>query len=196
MFAESEYYDEKFQEIAYTEQELESVRFYDCTFTGCTFTGTAFRECKFSGCTFVDCDLNGIRVTDSHFSQVRFERCRLVGINWTEADWPRLRIPGLLTFEESVLNHATFIGLELPECAMRTCMAKDVDFREAVLARSDLTGTDFSESVFDDTDLTGADLSHAANYRIDPMRNRIAKAKFMLPEALSLLYCMDIRIDD
>jgi len=196
MFAESEYYDETFDGIRCEEEELDSVRFYDCTFRNCTFAGTTFRECKFSGCAFVDCDLNGIRVTDSHVSQVRFERCRLVGVNWTEADWPRLRVAGLLAFDDSVLNHSTFIGLDLPECAMRNCTAKDVDFREANWSKADMSGTDFSESLFGETNLTGADFSRAANYRIDPGANRIAQARFALPEALSLLYCMDIRIDD
>jgi len=40
--------------------------------------------------------------------------------------------------------------------------------------------------------LTEADLSKARNYLIDPGLNQLKKAKFSLPEAMSLLYNMDI----
>nr|WP_240762387.1 pentapeptide repeat-containing protein [Paenibacillus thalictri] len=133
---------------------------------------------------------------DSQFSQVRFSECKLVGINWTEAIWPKISIPGALAFEECTLNHSTFIGLELQQCVIRKCMAKNVDFREANFTKADLSSTDFSESVFGETNLTSADFSYSRNYQIDPSGNRITKATFMLPEAVSLLYCMDIQLKD
>ncbi|WP_341417852.1 pentapeptide repeat-containing protein [Paenibacillus filicis] len=105
-------------------------------------------------------------------------------------------MPGTFTFEECALNHSTFIGLGLQQCVFRSCLAKDVDFREADLTKADLSSTDFSESVFGDTNLTNADFSHATNYQIDPGSNRITKAIFMLPEAVSLLYCMDIQLKE
>ncbi|SFI36086.1 Pentapeptide repeat-containing protein [Paenibacillus sp. UNC496MF] len=196
MFNESEYYDESFGELRFEEEKLEGVRFYDCVFTDCHFAGTAFRDCKFSGCSFVRCDLNGVRIADTAFAQASFTGSKLVGVNWTEADWPRIAVPGLLKFEGCTLNHATFIGLELPQCVFNGCLAKDVDFREANLAQADMRDTDFSESLFGDTDLRGADFSDAVNYQIDPGANRLSQAMFSLPEALSLLHHMDIRLNE
>jgi len=46
--------------------------------------------------------------------------------------------------------------------------------------------------MFGNTNLTEADLSRACNYRIDPAQNVLGQAKFSLPEAMSLLYSMDI----
>ena len=196
LFTESEYYDETFQEIRLANEELDSVKFYDCTFIDCDFGETRFADCKFSGCRFVNCNLNLIKIVDCQFSQVSFSQSKLVGINWTEAIWPKLRMPGVLSFEACTLNHSTFIGLELQQCSIRECLARNVDFREADFTKADFSSTDFSESLFGETNLTGVDFSRAMNYRIDPSRNRIAKAAFMLPEAISLLYCMDIQLKE
>ncbi len=68
----------------------------------------------------------------------------------------------------------------------------DVDFRETDLAQANFKGTDLADSLFVATDLTEADLSQARNYRIDPSQNIVKKAKFSLPEAMSLLYGLDI----
>jgi uncharacterized protein YjbI with pentapeptide repeats len=62
------------------------------------------------------------------------------------------------------------------------------------LSRASFARTDLAESVFLNTDLTQADLSQARNYRIDPGQNKIARARFSLPEAMSLLYNMDIEM--
>jgi uncharacterized protein YjbI with pentapeptide repeats len=71
-------------------------------------------------------------------------------------------------------------------------MAKDVDFREVDLSGVDFTGTDLADSLFADTNLTEADLSKARNYTIEPVKNILKGAKFSLPEAMSLLFNLDI----
>jgi len=43
--------------------------------------------------------------------------------------------------------------------------------------------------------LTGANLKNCTNYTIDPLKNNIRKAKFSLPEALTLLNWLDIEIE-
>jgi uncharacterized protein YjbI with pentapeptide repeats len=75
-------------------------------------------------------------------------------------------------------------------------VALDVDFREADLSQADFAGTDLSDSMFVNTDLTEADLSRARNYHIDPSQNVLRQARFSLPEAMSLLYSLDIVLAD
>jgi fluoroquinolone resistance protein len=137
-----------------------------------------------------------IKVSNCEFADVSFTDTKLISVNWTEATWPRIRRQGLLQFDNCVLNHSTFIGLSLQKCTMNKCLAKNVDFREADLSEADLSHTDFSESLFGQTNLIGADFRHAVNYTIDPGSNQIRKAKFTMPEATSLLYCMDIQLED
>ena len=79
---------------------------------------------------------------------------------------------------------------------MINCSAIDVDFRESDLSKADFTGTDLSDSLFLGTDLTEANFRRARNYHIDPGKNNITGAKFSLPEAMSLLYSMDIDLED
>jgi uncharacterized protein YjbI with pentapeptide repeats len=71
-------------------------------------------------------------------------------------------------------------------------MAVNVDFREADLSKADFGGSDLSDSLFLNTTLVEADLSRARNYTIAPNANELRKAKFSLPEAMSLLYNLDI----
>jgi hypothetical protein len=50
--------------------------------------------------------------------------------------------------------------------------------------------------MFSSTNLTKADLSTAKNYHIPPEQNILKGTRFSLPEAMSLLYSMDIILDD
>jgi fluoroquinolone resistance protein len=54
------------------------------------------------------------------------------------------------------------------------------------------TLTDFSNSRFQHTNLTEADFTGATNYAIAASLNTLKKTKFSLPEAMSLLYSLDI----
>ncbi|HUW94716.1 MAG TPA: pentapeptide repeat-containing protein, partial [Anaerolineae bacterium] len=95
-------------------------------------------------------------------------------------------------FVGCAISHSTFMGLTLPRMEVRDCVALDVDFREADLSKADFAGTDLSQSLFGNTNLSEADLSRARNYHIDPGQNTLKQARFSLPEAMSLLYSLDI----
>lgn len=129
---------------------------------------------------------------NSTFSATRFEDSKVIGVNWTRADWSATRLRDPIGFFKCAISHSTFIGLSLREIQIRDCVAVDVDFREADLSQADFAGTDLSESLFSNTNLTEADLSRARNYHIDPEQNALKQAKFSLPEAMSLLYSLDI----
>ena len=72
------------------------------------------------------------------------------------------------------------------------CLAKDVDFAEADLTQANCTGTDFTDSRFNHTNLTEADFTDATHYNISATDNTLKKTRFSLPEAVSLLYSLDI----
>ena len=147
-------------------------------------------------CTFQQCDLSLIHVDHSAFNEARFEDCKIAGVDWTQARWGTIIGVEPLNFFRSTLNYSTFIGLKLKQIRIVDCTALDVDFTDAALVKAVCTGTDFSESRFMRTDLTEADFTGASNYAINPTANTLKKTKFALPEAVNLLYSLDIVLVD
>lgn len=190
--SQSDYADQTFKEVHLNGEQLVSSEFYDCTFVRCSFAGCTFRACRFVNCTFQQCDLSLTRVPESVFSETRFEDSKIIGVDWTQADWTAVGLGDPIGFFKCAISHSTFIGLSLQELEIKECIATDVDFREADLTKADFAGTDLSESLFSHTNLTEADLSSARNYHISPEQNTIRQTKFSLPEAMALLYGMDI----
>jgi fluoroquinolone resistance protein len=184
--------DQVFEDIHLERDELASSEFYDCAFVRCSFAESVFRNCRFVNCAFQRCDLSLVQVVGSTFSATRFEDSKVIGVDWTQAEWPTAGLANPVGFFRSAISHSTFIGLRLRGIQIRDCVAVDVDFRETDLSQADFAGTDLSQSLFSDTDLTEADLSRARNYHIDPGQNVLTQARLSLPEAMSLLYSMDI----
>ena len=54
---------------------------------------------------------------------------------------------------------------------------------------------DFERSRFSKTNLSGADFRGARNYYIDVRNNNVKKARFALPEAMSLLGSFEVIIE-
>jgi uncharacterized protein YjbI with pentapeptide repeats len=137
-----------------------------------------------------------IKLEGTFLSGIKFEKTKLIGIDWTTADWPEISIREPLAFDGCVLNHATFIGLDMKGVRFVRCTVRDVDFRETDLSDAEFTDTDLDQSLFQQTELKGADFRTGRNYEINPSLNNIEGAKFSFPEAMSLLYNLNIILDD
>ena len=184
--------DQVFKEHWLERAHFDSNEFQDCTFDRCTLVEATFQGCRFVNCVFRHCDLSLVQVPNCSFAVTRFEDSKVIGVDWTRADWPAARLLDPFGFFRCAISHSTFIGLSLPRVQFKDCVAVDVDFRETDLSKADFAGTDLSESLFSHTNLTEADLSSARNYDIDAGRNVLKRARFSLPEAMSLLYGLDI----
>jgi len=192
----TEYSDLVFNNVRLQSEQILSSEFFDCVFSDCSFAESIFQKCRFVNCAFQGCDLSLTQVPESIFSNARFEDSKIIGVNWAQADWPGSGLGKPICIIKSAISHCTFIGLNLNGLHIIDCIAADVDFREADLSRSDFSGTDLSESIFSNTNLSEADLSQARNYQIDPGQNVLNGARFSLPEAMSLIYSMDIILVD
>ncbi|MBN1266087.1 MAG: pentapeptide repeat-containing protein [Anaerolineales bacterium] len=188
--------DEKFENITLEAGETLTGEFVECAFSNCFFSGVLLKHCRFNSCIFTNCDLSLADISGSAFPSTRFEKAKLIGINWTSADWGALGIGTPPVFLECVLNHGTFIGVDLKGTQILDCVAREVDFREADLSGVKFGRTDFSGSLFGQTNLSKADLSRAYSYAIDPGANTLEGTRFSMPEALSLLYNMNIVLDE
>lgn len=192
----TQYIDQVIVENDLERSQVHSSDFIDCKFSNCSWVESEFRNCRFINCTFHECNLSLLKVPECTFSGVQFISSKIIGVNWAQADWTKPGLKDPFQFTNCVLNHSTFIGLNLREVQFRECVAKNVDFRETNLSQAIFSGTDLSESLFSNTDISGADLSLACNYSIDPVQNNVKQARFSLPEAMSLLYSMDIILDE
>jgi uncharacterized protein YjbI with pentapeptide repeats len=74
------------------------------------------------------------------------------------------------------------------------CIAREVYFEDVNLTLANFNETELTDSIFRNSTLIEADFSNAKNYLIDARKNNISKAKFSFPEALSLIYALDIEI--
>jgi uncharacterized protein YjbI with pentapeptide repeats len=194
--AETRHTEKVFREEDLEQVQVASSEFHECTFVRCSFVEAVLRTCRFIDCTFQQCDLSLVRVPGSTFSLTRFEESKMIGIDWTRGDWAATGLGEPIRFSKCAISHSTFIGLSLRGIKIRDCLALDVDFRDADLSQADFTGTDLSGSLFANTNLAEADLSAARNYHIAPEQNVLTKAKFSLPEAMSLLYNLDIDLTE
>jgi fluoroquinolone resistance protein len=192
----SEYEDQTFDGLVVGGQEIHKKTFAGCTFTRCALPETTFKSSRFRDCTFTDCDLSLIHVPGSSFRDVKFEQSKLLGINWSEAAWAKEGLLNSIDFFDCVINYSTFVGLGLKGIHITRCVAKGVNFAETDLTEADCTRTDFSESRFLNTNLTEADFTGATHYAINATTNTLSKTKFSLPEAMSLLYSLDIVLAD
>ena len=191
------YEAQTFDGLSLDEQSIHEVEFIECRFTNCSFRETRFDACKFEDCTFEGCELSLMTVNGNVFKAVVFRKSKLVGVNWTQAAWGDAKVASLsepIELHECSIKYALFMGLNLERIRIEDCSALEADFSEANLAGANLRGTDLAKAIFRNSNLSGANLVGAKNYFIDPNLNDISKARFSLPEAMSLLYGLDIEI--
>jgi fluoroquinolone resistance protein len=187
----------EYNEVTFTKVKLEAARlvgkeFYDCRFSHCSLRESVVRDCKFNDCTFQDCDLSLARFEGCSFADTSFVRCKVTGVDWTLAAWSKFQAESPIHFTECVVDFSAFIGLRLKKISFQKCSAKEVAFADADLTSANFSGTDLTKSRFQQTNLTKANFEGATNYSIDVATNKLTKARFALPEALSLLYGLDI----
>jgi len=191
-----DYTEQTFKDLDLSQAVLKSNSFHECKFERCYFIEAHFQNCRFVNCIFKNCDLSLVQIPNCSFSGARFENSKVIGINWTQAYWSDKTLWDPIEFRKCSLSHSTFLGAALNGIKMRHCEAINVDFRETNLTQADFSSTDLKDSLFLSTNLSGADLRGARNYTIDPGQNTLKGSKFSLPEAMSLLYSMDIEIID
>ena len=195
---ESQYHQEIYSNQTMNNGLIDSVTFTLCTFKHCNFSESIFKNCLFEKCEFIDCNLSLIKVPGSRFLDLTFEKSKLIGINWSEAVF---KTKSLLhrkpfDFDHCVLNHSVFFGLDLREIKMSHCSVINANFEETDLSRADCTKSDFKNAHFNHTNLTETNFNGAVNYAISSLANTLKKTRFSLPEAISLLYNLDIVLED
>lgn len=164
---------------------FEACRFKHSLFNEADLTETVFRDVLFEECQWV---MTG--VDHATLGDVRFESCKIMGVNFSSCNDFGFSVD----YRESVLDSLVFSRQGLRKTLFRDCRIVRTDFSDCDLRDADFNGTRFEEVVFSGCNLEKADFREAAGYEIDPMENRIRRARFRLPEAYSFLGFLGIEI--
>jgi fluoroquinolone resistance protein len=189
-FLESVYYQEKFSRLSVLNEIIEAREFEECEFEVCSFLNCKFEKCQFLRCELKECTFSAIDPHESRFLEVKFSGSKVIGFDWAKS----AKVEDL-EFTDCQINYSNFKLLKVPKIKIINCQAKEVDFIETDMNHGTFKNTDFEKSRFLKTDLSYSDFSGAKNYSINLLDNKLKKAKFSLPEALSLLNGLDIIIE-
>lgn len=133
--------------------------------------------------------LSAITATDSRFVDISFQDSKVIGFDWTSG-----RQVQNLSFRNCQINYSNFKLMHLPKLIMVNCEAKEVEFAGAQLENCDFSGSNFENAIFSNTNLYQSNFQGAKNYFIDLKTNNIKGAHFSLPEVISLLDSLNIKI--
>lgn len=161
-----------------------------CVFQTCNFSESLLQNAKFFGCTFVGCNLSLVKLDNCRLQDAQFIDCKIVG-----ADFCRFQKTFFsASFKNTLLHYCNFSDLNMKNNIFSGSRVKESYFSNTCLTGADFSDVDLSGTIFHNCDLCKADFSTATQYEIDPLTNKIKKAKFSLPEAVGLLRAFDIVI--
>ncbi|GAA4114726.1 pentapeptide repeat-containing protein [Aquimarina addita] len=178
----------------YTQQDFSitklSVKEYDtCVFVNCDFTETDMSLVIFLECTFIDCNFTKVILKETCFRDDSvFEGCKMIGVYFDQCDTFLLSI----TFRNCILNYASFHGFKIKNTQFMECKLQDADFTNADISGVTFDQCDLNNAVFQNTIASKTDFRSAKNYKIDPTKNILKKAKFSHDGLIGLVDAFDI----
>ena len=189
---QKEYYaDQEFKDVNFTEKQLKTGEYDNCTFIGCTFTQSSLIDFIFLECTFKQCDLSLANLTNTTFRDVKFNGCKMMGLHFEACS----DILFSVSFVDCNLQLSSFFQRKMKQTTFVNCQLNEVDFTETNLAASNFKECDFTAAVFEYTLLEKADFRTSYNFIIDPENNRIKGAKFDAQSLKGLLTKYNIIVD-
>lgn len=169
---------------------LERAEFVDCQFVDCTLSGGRLERCSFEDTTFRRCDLSLVALGESSFHRGTFVECKLSGVDWGRAHDLTFDV----SFEDCVLDLATFAGMRLRDLRCSGGRARDAVFADCDLRQARFEHVDLGGAQFTGNDLQGADLSTCHNLAISPTSNRLKGTSLPVGAALGILQRMGVLV--
>ncbi|NDV28023.1 pentapeptide repeat-containing protein [Desulfovibrio sp. JC010] len=183
------YENDLFEGLDFNDQTLQEVSFYRCSFESSSLQYAEFIDCDFQECSFIGCNMALTVFANSKLIDIEFRDSKLLGINWGNLG-PVIRA----NYSNCVMDRCAFSSQNLVKVKFSFCSLKDAAFSDCKLARVKFDDCDFAGCQFHQSDLTSADFSTSRNYFMNAETNNLRKAKFSLPEAVSLLANLEIEL--
>lgn len=182
-----------YKQQEFDEKLLKKGEYENCIFSNCLFAKANLSEIKFTECIFENCDLSTMtaaKIGNVAFRDAQFKGSKLIGFPFEHSN-PFLFA---VSFQDCLLNLATFNELKMPNTVFKNCDLQEVDFTNTDLSKSTFTNCNFKRAIFENTVLEKANFQTSYNYSIDPEKNNIKKAKFSLDGIVGLLDKYDIEV--
>lgn len=189
---EGEIENQVFKKETWIDVDLKHRVFSRTVFESCDFTRSNFTSAKFLECKMVSCNLSLVKLDGCRLQEIEFENCKFVGVNFGRCEPKFLH----MKFKGCLIDTGNFSDLDLKGTLFCDCIIRETYFTNSNLSGADFSRSDLKGSTFHNSDLTKANFREAKNYAINPLVNKIQKARFSKPEVLGLLYPMDIIIED
>ena len=190
MLEHTEYENKVFQKMNAGGLKVLNKTYTDCRFENCKFIETDFSYSTFEDCLLENCNLSLTIFNEAKLRNVIFENCKLVGLNFKQCD----RFIFEIHFKKCLIQRCNFSMMELRKCLFKESRIFECDFVRTKLIGADFRRSELTDTVFEGSDLSKANFEDAVRYNINPLNNKIAGAKFCMPDVVSLLNTFDIEI--
>lgn len=181
---------ETFTDVTLDHASIARSSFSDCTFEKCRLVDVDLTAVDFSDCVFNHCELSLPKLINTGFHGVQFVDCKFVGADFTKISQQFLD----LSFTNCLIDMCNFSALKLKKTPFLRCVLRETRFVEAQLPETNFEGSDLEGAVFHGCNLEKANFYQAKNYVIDPRTNKIQGAIFSLPEAISLIEGLGVKL--
>ena len=180
--------DIEYNNIIYSEEEVNFKEFECCTFTNCNFSNCVFVAVTFIDCTFTDCVFSDAKINYVAFRTVTFNRCTIKDVNFSMCD----KLIFEIAFNNCTLDFSKFYTLKLKGTSFINCSLIAVDFMGADLTEVLFENCDLYRSEFAKAIANKADFKTSYNYTINPKTTKLKKAIFSIEGLKGLLFKHDI----
>ena len=183
--------DKIFKAENFSGRSLNEYSFIDCFFENCNFTESSWINAKFCSCTFKNCNISLVDLKGCRIQEVLFEECKIVGAEFLKCNTDFIFS---MDAKKTFIQYCNFSELDMRKTSFQGSKIYDSTFINTCLAEANFSDTDLKGILFRCCDLNKSNFCGALNYVIDPLINKVKKAKFSFPEVIGLLKGFDIEI--
>ncbi len=161
-----------------------------CKFIRCNFSETDLSKIHFSECKFIGCNMSMVKLIWTELIDIVFIDCKLLWLAFENCS----KFLCSFSFENCLLNLASFRWLKIKKTIFKDCNIQEVSFSQADISGSIFDNCDLSRSIFERTILEKVNFVTSYSYTLDPEINTIKNAKFSINWVTGLLQKYDITI--
>jgi len=165
--------------------------FSNCSFESCNFTESSWKNAKFCYCSFRNCHISLVNLKGCRLQEVLFEECKIIGAEFFKCNTDFIFS---IDIKKSFIQYCNFSDLDMRKTSFIESKMYNCTFVNTCLIEADFSKTDLQATLFRHCNLTKSNFCGALNYVIDPLVNKVKKAKFSFPEVMGLLKGFDIQI--